>query len=256
MALTVTWLGHSTVVIDVDGVRLVTDPLLQPHNGPLRRRADQPTVAAWAGAHAVLLSHLHHDHCELSSLRMLSGVPVLTAPRSADWLRRKGIGSALGLGEDAWREVADSVEVRLTRADHHSRPMPHRPNDANGHLVRSPTATVYVAGDTSIHDEMAGLADLLGRPVDVAILPIWGWGSRLSPGHMDGHQAAEAAALIGARAAIAVHWGTLHVPLLRDSPRGWMDRPHTTFVEALTHEAPDCELIDLRPGESWSSITE
>lgn len=69
MATRLTWLGHSAVVIDLDGFRVLTDPLLSRHNGPLRRRSEQRDPASWEGPDAVLLSHLHHDHCELIDLR-------------------------------------------------------------------------------------------------------------------------------------------------------------------------------------------
>ena len=147
----IAWLGHSTLVLDVGGVRLLTDPLLRRNNWPLRRRGGRPAAGAWTDVDAVLLSHLHHDHAELSSLRLLPGVPVLTAPENAAWLRRKGIEARDDLGED-WVDVGGTgVRVRLVRADHHNRPMPHRPNAANGHLVRAPGLSVWLAGDTSLY---------------------------------------------------------------------------------------------------------
>src|SRR4051794_36661044 len=176
-SLKVTWLGHSTVLIDLAGHRLLTDPLLLRHNGPLRRRQPRPRSSTWAGVDAVLLSHLHHDHAELRSLRLLPGVPVLTGRRNARWLRRRGID-----GGDAgdWTDVR-AVQVRLVTAVHHSRPMPHRPNDANGHLIRSRTLTVWAAGDTSLYDDMDRLPELAGvGRLDVALVPIGGWGPRLS----------------------------------------------------------------------------
>ncbi len=246
------WLGHSTVVLDIDGVRLVADPLLRPNNGPLRRKHDQPIRTAWDGADAMLISHLHHDHAELSSMRMLPGIPVLTADANAAWMRRKGIDTAVGLADD-WYSVKDTegrgqVDVCLTKAVHHSRPMPHRPNAANGHLVRGQSATVWLAGDTSLYDEIADLPELAGTPIDIAAVPIGGWGPRLSEGHMDGVQAAEACRMTGARYALAVHWGSLHPPFMG---RDWMLRPMVEFAEALGRIAPECKLIDLRPGDQW-----
>lgn len=91
MTLDVTWLGHSTVVIDVAGVRLVTDPLLGRHAGVLRRRARPPAATATAGADVVLLSHLHHDHAEVASLRALHPAPVVVDRLNAPWLRKKGL---------------------------------------------------------------------------------------------------------------------------------------------------------------------
>ena len=248
--LSIAWLGHSTVVIDLDGIRLITDPLLGQHAGLLRRRGPGPDPRLWAGPDAALVSHLHHDHLELRSLRKLPGVPVLTAPVNARWLRQRGIETAIPMPE-GWAAVGGGVDVRLTRADHRHRPMPHRPNAANGHLVRGAGATVWVAGDTSLFDEMHTLGEPLARALDVAVVPIAGWGPRLSEGHMDGEQAAVACARVGARYALAVHWGTLHPPVLNRFAGDWMDRPHDEFATALAREAPGCELIDLRPGDVW-----
>ena len=145
--LSLTWLGHSTVVIDLAGQRLLTDPLLLRHNGPLRRRGPPPHPAQWAGVDAVLLSHLHHDHAELRSLRLVPDAPVLTSERNGRWLRSKGLSAR---GAEDWTDVGP-LQVRLVRAVHHGRPMPHRPNDAHGHLVRSGSTTLWVAGDTSLY---------------------------------------------------------------------------------------------------------
>jgi L-ascorbate metabolism protein UlaG (beta-lactamase superfamily) len=252
VALEVTWLGHASVVVDLDGVRLVSDPLLRRHNGVLRRRGRAPVRTAWAGADAVLLSHLHHDHAEVASLRQLAGVPVLTAVENADWVRRKGLDGR-GLPEGEWTALGDSrqVEVTLLPAVHHSRPMPHRPNAANGHLVRGPSGVVWLPGDTSLHDEMAAVATLAGGGVDLALVPVGGWGPRLSAGHMGPAEAAVACRVAGARYAVAVHWKTLHPPggrLL--PPRGWIDAAGPRFVEALAREAPGCRALPLEPGGS------
>jgi L-ascorbate metabolism protein UlaG (beta-lactamase superfamily) len=248
--LRVTWLGHSTVVVDLDGVRLLTDPLLQRHAGLLRRCTPRPAAASWAGADAVLLSHLHPDHAELRSLRMLPGVPVLTAPENARWLRRRRVHTAVGIGE-AWTDVgpAGAVQVRLVTAEHRHRPMPHRPNAANGHLLRTATATVWVAGDTSLCPEMHNLPDLVGGALDLAVVPIGGWGPRLSEGHMTPTQAAIACARTGARWALPVHWGTLHPPLAARLPHGWLHRPGEEFARALHRIAPNCQAVRLAPGD-------
>ena len=243
-----TWLGHSTVVLDIAGHRIVTDPLLGRHGGFLRRRGDRPRPDTWTGSDAVLLSHLHHDHAELRSLRLLDGVPVLTGPANAEWLRGKGL-NGLGLG-DSWHELGDGVAVRLVRAVHHARPMPHRPNDAHGHLVRAPEGTVWVAGDTSLYDEMADLPALAGgEHIDLAFVPIGGWGPRLSPGHLGPEEAAEACARARVRWVVPVHWGTLHPPTMR-TWGAWMDRPALEFEEAVRRTAPDCRVVELVPGGS------
>lgn len=256
LGIDVTWLGHSTAVLDLDGVRLVADPLLRRHNGILRRRGGQPSRRAWAGADAVLLSHLHHDHAEVPSLKLFPGVPVLTAPGNATWVSGKGLDGR-GLADEEWFPLGagGQVEVRLVRAVHHSRPMPHRPNAANGHLVRGPSGIAWLAGDTDLYDEMSVLPRLAGGVIDVALVPVGGWGPRLSAGHMGPDQAAIACRLAAARCAVPVHWKTLHVPAGRILPRGWMDAAGPRFVEALAREAPDCRAVQLELGGSVSIPT-
>ena len=251
MSITLTWVGHATVVLDIDGVRLVADPLLRRHNGILRRRGARPEAEGWSGADAVLLSHLHHDHAEVGSLRMLGAVPVLTAPDNAAWVVKKGLAGR-GIAEGEWVSVggATDVMVRLVPAVHHSRPMPHRPNAANGHLVRGPSGVVWLAGDTDLYDEMADLPGMAGAPVDLAVVPIGGWGPRLSPGHMGPSQAAAACALVRAHCAVPVHWKTLHVPIGGLFPPGWMDLAGPKFEEALARDAPGCEALVLKIGGS------
>ncbi|HLN77964.1 MAG TPA: MBL fold metallo-hydrolase [Nocardioidaceae bacterium] len=247
--LGLSWLGHSTVVLELDGVRVLTDPLLRPHAGLLRRIAPRPDPAHWHGPDVVLISHLHHDHAELRSLRMLPDVPVMSSPTNAAWLRRRGLASAAALGEEWTRLAGGSVDVRLVPAVHHHRPMPHRPNDAHGHLVRGPSAALWVAGDTSLYPEMSSLPVMAGGRIDVAIVPIGGWGPRLSEGHMNPEQAARACAISGARWAVPVHWGTLHPPLVARFGKEWLETPGEHFAEALRREAPGCEAVVLEPGE-------
>jgi L-ascorbate metabolism protein UlaG (beta-lactamase superfamily) len=199
---------------------------------------------------AVLLSHLHLDHAEVRSLRRFPGVPVLTAPDNAAWVRRKGLDGR-GLADGTWFPLGPDgqVEVRLVRAIHTARPLPHRPNAANGHLVRGPSGVAWLAGDTEVYDDMARLPDLAGRPIDVALVPVGGWGPRLSPGHMGPKEAAVACRLSRARCAVPVHWKTLHVPAGQIVPRGWMEVAGPRFVEALGREAPDCRPLELDIGE-------
>ncbi|WP_234417462.1 MBL fold metallo-hydrolase [Miniimonas sp. S16] len=278
------WLGHATCVLDVGAVRLVTDPLLGAHAGILRRLGGiAPSAEDWSGADAVLVSHLHHDHAHVASLRSTHAV-VLSAPANARWLGQRGLPTR-GLGpEEWWRPSwAPQVAVRAVHAVHGHRPMPHRPNATVGFLVvrdapgdddaanggsasgtnapgaGSPSGAsgasadgalrIWFAGDTELYPELAHLPDVAGGPIDLALVPIGGWGPRLSGGHMDPTQAAHACALVGARRAVPVHWGTLHAPLGRNLPRGWMEHGGAAFEAAVRRLAPDCEPVVLAPGE-------
>lgn len=251
----VTWLGHASVVIDVGGVRLLTDPLLRGHAGLLRRRGAAPDEATWHDPDAVLISHMHYDHAEIGSLELLGRAPIVAAPANAHWLRHHGIPGAVALPEGTWWTVplvrhTGEVQVRAIPAVHGDRPMPHRPNAACGFVVRAGDLHIWFAGDTGPHPAMAAVPGLLDGRVDLALVPVGGWGPRLSGGHLDPVEAARACALVGARTAIPIHWGTLHAPVSRRLPPGWMDRAGPAFQHAARHEAPDCEVVLLTPGES------
>ena len=106
MAVDVTWLGHSTVTVDVrtprGALRIVTDPVLRRGLAHLRRRPRTPSPAASAGCDLALVSHLHHDHLDLPSLRRLRPAVLVTPPGSSDWVR--------------WRVGSPSRRCSLTRS--------------------------------------------------------------------------------------------------------------------------------------------
>jgi len=224
--------GHSTVLLELGGVRVLTDPLLRRRLGPLRRRHDLPVQHHVDDVDVVLLSHLHHDHADLPSLRRVGHVPVVTHPANLPWLAKHRLDAA-DAAADAWHPLAPGVEVLLVRADHEARPMPHRPNGATGMLLRGGGVVVWFAGDTSLHADMERLPELAGAPVDLALLPVGGWGPRLSAGHMGPAEAADAAARAGARHVVPIHYGTLHPSGWPTSRLAWTSDPGRHFVEVL-----------------------
>jgi L-ascorbate metabolism protein UlaG (beta-lactamase superfamily) len=245
------WLGHATTVVDLGGARLVTDPLLRRHVGALRRVGPAPEPAWWRGADASLVSHLHLDHADLASLRRLGDAPVFAGPEAAAWCARRALAS-VALSDD-WSAVSAAhgdVEVRLVRADHTSRPLPGRPVEAYGFLLRHGADVVWFAGDTSLYPEMARLPELAGGPISLALLPIHGWGPRLSAGHMDGEQAAEAAALSDARHVVPVHWGTFHPVAMNLGPLDWMTRPLAVFEAAMDRRGLTDRTLVLGVGQT------
>ena len=112
---------------------------------------------------------------------------------------------------------------------------------------------MWIAGDTDLYPEMADLPALAGRDgIDLAVVPVAGWGPRLSEGHMGPGEAAEACALTRARWTLPVHWGTLHPPLMHRFG-DWMDRPLPAFRTALATAAPSCRLVPVTPG-TWTDL--
>jgi L-ascorbate metabolism protein UlaG (beta-lactamase superfamily) len=205
------FLGHSTVRVELAGRTVLTDPLLTRGVGPLRRVVPLPDPATWAGVDVVLISHMHGDHLHLPSLRLLGPDVRIVVPRGAGtWLRGRGFTHVLELGAG---DVLYDGDLRITgvRAEHSGHRfgprITHGPDtDAVGHLLEGGGSTVYVSGDTALHHSMP----LLGRrDVDIAVLPVWGWGPNLGPGHLDPVDAATAVEIIRPRLALPVHWGTL-----------------------------------------------
>jgi L-ascorbate metabolism protein UlaG (beta-lactamase superfamily) len=244
--LEITWLGHSTVLIELDGVRLLTDPVVRDRIGLLVRVAPPVRPAAMDAIDAVLLSHLHADHADAASLRQVAS-PLVIAPRGAGrWLAKKRVAGEVReivAGED---HVVDSVHVAATPATHDARRWPLGVRaEPVGFAVRGPGGSAYFAGDTDLHPAMAELAG----STDVALLPVSGWGPTLGPGHLDAARAAEAAAMIAPRVAVPIHWGTL-------SPRRPMARhpdparPPQEFARLVAARSPEVEVRVLAPGDT------
>ncbi len=242
MRLTI--LGHATVLIELDGVRLLTDPLLRDRTLALRRDS-RPEESLWKEIDAVLLSHFHRDHYDPSSLALLDPSTVVIGPKGAQRrLRAAKFSTVLELRTHESVRVG-GVDVRATRAAHGRTPAAVR-SAANGYTV-SGTSSVYFAGDTDLFPEMA---DLAAEHLDVALLPVWGWGPSLGKGHLDPERAAKALELIRPRLAIPIHWGVLRpLGIGRLKPR-YLSEPGNDFARFAREAVPDVDVRVLAPGES------
>jgi L-ascorbate metabolism protein UlaG (beta-lactamase superfamily) len=236
-----TWLGHSTVLVELGGERLLTDPALRGRVFHLRRHGDAP--GPLEPIDAVLLSHLHFDHLDLPSLRMLEPQPRLVCPTgSGAFLARAGFPDPIELlpGESV---TLGGVRVTATPAEHGGHRRPGAPVVRPLGFVLSGERSIYFAGDTDLFDEMAELG-----PVDMALLPVAGYSPKLGPGHLDAQRAAQAAALIRPRVAVPIHWGTFHS--LTQARGEWFTRPPAEFAARVAELAPDVDVRVLAPGEA------
>ncbi|WP_188037283.1 MBL fold metallo-hydrolase [Actinotalea sp. JY-7885] len=254
-----TWLGHSTVVLDLAGARVVADPLLRRRAGVLRVVRGPGTAGPeeWSrtAPDAVVLSHLHHDHCDVPTLRAMRAAVVLAPVGAGRWLTGRGVEHVTELAVGQRHQVGGLV-VTAVPADHGGRREPFGPTAAAvGHLVESPDLTVWLAGDTGTFAGMARIPAMAVRGVvDVAVVPVWGWGPRLGPGHLDPVRAAAAARTVGARVAIPVHWGTLRMSGMARPMRTRLRMPGEWFLRALADAddggADAVRGVLLTPGEA------
>ena len=235
-----TWLGHSTVLIEAVGHALLTDPMLRQRVAHLRREAsvDPALVAA---VDTVLISHLHRDHLDIPSLRRLAGQPRVIAPDgSGPLLRRRrfkdvhevGVGTSVERGE---------LTITATQADHNGRRSPVSVvTPSLGFMVDGPSQ-IYFAGDTDLFDGMTQYAG-----ADVALLPISGWGPKTPPGHLNPERAAKSLQLLEPKVVIPIHWGT-YAPMHRARAGGG---PELEFAERAADLAPDVDVRILGVGEA------
>ena len=171
--------------------------MLRSRVGPLRRHGAPPDPWLTEDVDAVLISHLHHDHADVPSLRRLSRtVPVLAAPGAGDFLDRLGFSDVRELPPGDSGDVG-GVRVTATEADH---PPSGRRFERASRAVGFELAgqrRIYFAGDTDLFDGMEAIG---GGELDLALLPIWGWGTNIGAGHLDPERAARAAALLSREA--------------------------------------------------------
>ncbi|MFF6788623.1 MBL fold metallo-hydrolase [Streptomyces filamentosus] len=251
MPVEVTWWGHATCTVEDSGVRFLTDPLFARRLAHLRRRRGAPPPPEAAVAEAVLVSHLHADHLHLPSLARLAPGTRLLVPRGAPdavpGLRRLAAGGLRLTEVSAGDEVAvEGVTVRAVPARHDGRRLPVGPHrsPALGYVIEGGART-YFAGDTGLFDAMA---EEVG-PVEVALLPVGGWGPFLGQGHLDAGRAAEALAALSPAAAVPVHYGT-YWPIGLDGVRPHeFHAPGDEFVRQAARLAPKVTVHRLGHGE-------
>jgi L-ascorbate metabolism protein UlaG (beta-lactamase superfamily) len=234
-----TWLGHSTVALELDGLHVVTDPLLTRRVAHLWR-SSVPDFDRTVDV--VLLSHLHWDHFHLPSLKRLAVGAMVVVPRGSERLvSRAGFASVVGVRSGDTVRVGD-VEVAVTHAEHAASRRGGARSEAVGYVLRG-SRSLYFAGDTDLFD---GMRDLSG--LDVALLPVAGWGRTAGAGHLDVTKAVAALELLEPRQAVPIHWGTF-APFGLDRLSGPATAAEDFRAEAA-RRTPDVEVHVLRLGGS------
>ncbi len=244
-----TFLGHSTMLIEIAGMRILTDPVVLERLLILRRTTTRLDPAHHRDLDAVLISHLHVDHLHIRSLLEVGRATRVIMPAGGERLlvghgftRVEGVrpGDTVAVGP---------VRVTATFADHDGRRPPLGPaGPALGFILEEESTKVYFAGDTDVFPGMVDLAPGL----DVAMLPVWGWGPRLGHGHMNPRRAAEALRLLAPRFAVPIHWGTLWPFGLGRVVPGRLTDPPREFARFARRYAPNVQVLLTPPGQPVS----
>jgi L-ascorbate metabolism protein UlaG (beta-lactamase superfamily) len=245
-SLRISYLGHTTLIIEMDGVRILTDPVLRGRVVHLRRLVADPGPAVIGTLDGILISHLHFDHFDPGTLKRFDRRTKLVVPRggAVRYLERRGFMDVRGV-EPGTVVRFGPVKVRAVRAQHSgSRGTPGMSGPALGYVLQG-SESIYFAGDTDVYPEMAELSG-----VDVALLPVAGWGPRLPEGdHMNPLRAAEALTMIRPRIAIPIHWGT-YTPLWARGGYPANQAAGSEFERHAATVAPEVAVRVLRPGET------
>jgi L-ascorbate metabolism protein UlaG (beta-lactamase superfamily) len=235
----VTWLGHSTVAIELGGSRIATDPVLRRGVLHLRRHGAVPPETLLP-LDAVLLSHLHHDHLDLPTLAALGRDTRILVPRGGGrMLRRRGFRAVEEVVSGRELDVG-AAHITVTEAEHDARRFKAGPAVPAVGYVLEADLRVYFAGDT---DFFPGMEELAGA--DLVLLPISGWGRQVGRGHLDPARAAHALGVLRPRAVVPIHWGTYRM-------LGHRGRLHDidTFRAGAAEAAPDVAVHVLPIGGS------
>lgn len=240
----ITWLGHASVVIDIAGVKVLTDPALTQRLAHLRRH-HHVDMASIGVPDLILISHVHMDHLHVPSLRRFgSDIPIVAPAGAGGLLRRRGFGDVRETRAGQTIDVGP-LTIETVRAVHPSRRGPHSrvAADAVGYILRAGGVAVYFPGDTDLFEEMA-----TWPPIDVALLPIWGWGPTLGEGHLDPDGAVRATELVQPGIVIPIHWGTYSPVSVRRGRPSWLDEPVGRFRAGLGRAGLDDRLHVVAPG--------
>jgi L-ascorbate metabolism protein UlaG (beta-lactamase superfamily) len=231
----VTMIGHSTVLIEVAGQRILTDPYFGSWGNPAYARIAPPgkTREELLGVDLVLVSHNHWDHTDRRFFRSLAADVPVVAPRPNTWVTRlKGARNVVGLAK--WRQRQfGPVRVTAVPASHIA--------ITRGFVVEAGGRTIYFAGDTYYRGFMKEIGARF--TIDVALMPVSTFRIPMTMGERGAVRAVRA---LSPKVVIPIHLGIApRSPLLRTSegPEGFRKRLQDAGIKA--------EVRVLREGESW-----
>ena len=250
--LRVTWFGHSSTLLEIDGTRVLTDPIWSDRASPFEwigpRRWYPPTIALarLPPIDAVLISHDHYDHLDRATIVAMRGwknlfiVPLGLGAH----LQRWGIPADRIVELDWWQSTrVGALALTLVPARHASGRVQPRSDVTlwGGFALVGERHRVYYSGDTGLFDEMAEIGRRFG-PFDLALVEAGQYDAAWPDWHLGPEQAVLSAGRVRAKALIPVHWG-----LFRLAPHGWTEPVERVLAAARCAGLP---VITPRPGQT------
>lgn len=252
-ALRVTWLGHSGLLLDVDGKRFITDPLWYQRASPFsfagpKRFFENPLpLTALPSIDAVLLSHDHYDHLDKNHLLQLTqkGIPVITFLGVGKRLRSWGVPNYLVTELDWWQSIPFGGDhtITATPARHFSGRWLHDRFTTlwGSFVIKGPQHNVYFGADSGYYNGFSAIGEKLG-PFDLAMLEIGAYNKEWEAIHMGPESAVRVAKEVRANLLMPIHWGTFSLAM----------HPWKEPIERLIAEAKqqNVSLFIPAPGET------
>jgi L-ascorbate metabolism protein UlaG (beta-lactamase superfamily) len=263
--LRITWLGHSTTLIEIDGQRILTDPHWSQRASPVRfagpRRFHPPPLdfADVPPLDAVVISHDHYDHLDMDTIRALAkrAIPFLVGLGMGAHLERWGVLPERIHEMDAWGThlLPGGVQVTSVPSRHFSGRALFDRNEKrwSAWALVGPRHRVFFSGDTGRTEQFAEARNRLG-PFDVALLEIGAFHPSWGDIHLGPDGALEMFQLLGARALFPIHWSTFDLGL-----HAWSEPAETLYREGAERHIPlltpklgePVEPGDSNAGEPW-----
>jgi N-acyl-phosphatidylethanolamine-hydrolysing phospholipase D len=224
--IAITWIGHSTFLIQTQGINILTDPVFSERCSPLpffgMKRVVPPglRMEELPPIHLVLISHNHYDHLDAPSIKRLGDSPTYLVPLGlSKWFDKRGIKNVKEF--DWWQSfVLDGLEYHCVPVRHFSGRSPFDRNKTlwSAWVIRSKPGNIFFAGDTGYSPVFKEIGDRLG-PMEVSLIPIGAYRPRwfMSPVHVNPPEAIQVLKDSRSERAVASHWGTFK---LSDEPLG------------------------------------
>jgi L-ascorbate metabolism protein UlaG (beta-lactamase superfamily) len=255
----VTWIGHSTVLVQTQGLNILTDPVWAERASPSQfigpKRVRQPGVRLrdLPKIDLILISHNHYDHLDMATLERLwrrDRPLIVTGLGNDKLLAERGVSAtAKDWGETV--AVRPGIEVVLDRVHHWSARWDDDHDHAlwTGFTVRMPGGNIFFAGDTGPGEMAWASAAAAHGPVRLALLPIGAFKPNLpaSGNHIDPAEAVTAFEQLGAAYALGVHWGTFEL-----TPEQINDPPEYLAKALAEHGIPADRFRVTVAGEAWT----